>query len=148
MKGFLLLVIVLLTTSSVYANQEKNDPLLFEKLFADWTKAFNNKDIVNSCDLFSKSVIANYRGIPPKDYVAICDGFKKIFKEKNRKYRYRFTLHEIYQSFNLAAIRITWYLTVTEKNKPTMVSQDEGMDVLQKNKDGRWKIVNYLAYEK
>lgn len=128
-------------------NTHKEDHQLFERLFTDWTAAFNRKDVTGSCQLFSKSVIANYQGIPEKNYTSICDGFKKIFNMNEQRYHYSFKLHDVYRSGNLAAVRITWYLRVYEDGKLKSRTQDEGMDVFEKNEAGSWQIVNYIGYE-
>ena len=124
----------------------EKDTALFQSLFTDWTKAFNQKDLEKSCALFAKNMVGNYRGIPQKDYSSICEGFKKIFQEANKQYQYQFKLHQVYRSQNLAAVRITWYLTITENGKEISKIQDEGMDILEQNAEGKWQIVNYLAY--
>jgi ketosteroid isomerase-like protein len=133
---------------TTYAKDEIDSHRLFDKLFADWTAAFNRKDISKTCHLFSKSVIANYQGVPPKDYAAICDGFKKIFTKSNLRYQYSFKLHQVYRSEALAVVRITWYLRIYEKGKLKSITQDEGIDIFQKNNQGQWQIVNYLSYGK
>ncbi|MHB1948462.1 MAG: YybH family protein [Gammaproteobacteria bacterium] len=140
-------VLALLFTSTGFADQNKNDRMLFEGIFTVWTDAFNHKNLAGSCRLFAKSVTADYQGVPQKNYAAICGGFKKIFKEPHRQYRYTFKLHQVYRSGNLATVRITWYLRLDEKGKKTIVTQDEGLDVLQRNSQGEWQIVNYVGYE-
>jgi len=118
----------------------------FTALFEHWTTAFNHKDLSATCALFAKNVSANYRGTPRKNYASICGGFKKIFHDPNKQYRYQFRLHQIYRSQNLAAVRITWYLQMLEKGKSLVHTQDEGLDVMRKNQ-GQWQIVNYVGYQ-
>lgn len=131
--------------SPCVAKEKDNSTQLFHHIFSSWTKAFNHKDLANSCDLFSKKVTANYQGAPPKDYQSICSSFKKIFQEK-RNYKYHFKLHQIYRSGNWASVRITWYLTISEHGKIISQTIDEGLDVFEQDQKGHWKIVNYLAY--
>lgn len=119
----------------------------FEKLFQAWTDSFNRKDLPGSCSLFSKKVVADYRGVPRKNFTSICDGFKKVFAEENKSYKYSFKLHDVYTSGNLAAIRITWHLTITEQGKPPSKVVDQGLDVLERDKSGHWQIINYVAYQ-
>ena len=121
---FNLFIFLLVLSTNVFAES-------FETIFSNWTDAFNRKDLINSCRLFSKDITAHYQGTPVKNYNSICDGFKKIFQE-SRKYQYRFKLHEIYRSNNLAAVRITWYLQVTENGKIISKIQDEGIDIFQR----------------
>ena len=129
------------------ANEEQGDTLIFQTLFEKWTDAFNRKDLGGSCSLFSNTVAASYRGQPEKNFDSICNGFKKIFAETKRSYRYRFKVHHVYRSGNLAAVRITWYLTVVEDGKLKSLTEDQGMDILEKNESGNWQIVNYVAYD-
>lgn len=124
------------------------DIAVLEKLVKDWTAAFNKKDLNATCSLFSKHIIADYRGLPQKNHAAICDGFKKIFADKLQRYEYKYKIHNIYRLGDLAAIRITWYLHVFQGDKEIATIQDEGMDVLMKNDKDQWQIINYLAYQK
>lgn len=139
----ILWLIALFITQNLYAAQ---DAKLFEKIFTDWTYAFNHQDLKGSCELFSKNVVADYRGVPKKDYSSICEGFKKIFKEKNNRYQYKFHIHHVYLENHLAAIRITWYLEIWKDKKLINQTQDEGIDIFIQNEKGEWKIVNYLGY--
>lgn len=118
------------------------------QLFTNWTRAFNHRELKPSCNLFSKELTATYRGYPEKNYQTICNGFKKIFADQQIQYQYKFKIHQIYTNENLAAVRITWYLNTYRNNKLQASIQDEGLDVLRKEKDGEWRIVNYLGYEK
>ena len=122
-----------------------NNSEQFNYLFQSWTDAFNKKQLSQTCALFSKNVTALYQGIPSKDYSSICNGFKKIFNQKKMKYQYDFKIHRIYCEARLAVVRITWYLKIFDQKKLVNVVQDEGMDVLTKDK-GHWQIINYIAF--
>jgi ketosteroid isomerase-like protein len=128
------------------ANQQYHQT--FNKLFSAWTNAFNHKELQAACDLFAKSVVADYRDTPQKNYQMICDGFKKVFSDASHRYRYRFKLHDIYQSGNLAVARITWYLEIYQGDILISTTQDEGIDIFQQNEHGQWQIIMYLAYDK
>ncbi|KTD04657.1 hypothetical protein [Legionella feeleii] len=141
-----LLVLLALLCSQVAFGAISQERMIFKKLFTNWTTAFNHRELAKSCNLFSVHVVADYRGISRKNYTSICNGFKKIFADDIRKYHYSFKLHEIYQSEFLAAVRITWYLKITNKNGRVTHVQDEGLDILEKNSKGEWKIINYLSY--
>lgn len=138
------LLIGIFSLSVTAATQEENNQL-FEKIFADWTTGFNQKNLTMSCGLFSKEVIANYRGIPTKNYADICNGFKTIFNDQQAHYYYRFKIRQVYRQESLAAVRITWFLTIKHEQKTNEI-QDEGLDILQKNANHQWQIINYLGY--
>ena len=143
---FLLLFAWFVLTTVSAAAADQNDGVIFEDLFKKWTDAFNRKDIVGSAGLFSRKVVADYQGVPRKNYTTIYYGFKKIFGETKQQYKYRFKLRDLYRSGDLAAVRITWYLDISEEGKPTTTVEDQGLDVLQRNKDGTWQIINCIAY--
>lgn len=145
-SSLLFLLIVFSGFSNLYAANENNDFALFEKIFTDWTVAFNQKKLAPTCALFSKSLIANYQAAPQKNYTSICEGFKKIFREPEKSYQYHFKLNQVYRSGNLAAARITWYLQVYEHEKLISEIQDEGLDVFLKDSHNQWKIVNFVGY--
>ena len=132
----------------VTPSSQSKDKAELEKVIKDWTTGFNKKDLNASCALFSKSVVADYRGYKERDYKAICSEFKKIFANKNMRYEYRYKIHNIHRYGNLAAIRITWYLHVFKDGKEVSAVQDEGMDILEKDDNDQWKIINYIAYQK
>lgn len=138
-------MLLLMPTSPLYAEQ-KSDVTIFQALFEKWTYSFNHQNLPATCNLFSPALSANYQGVAAKNYASICAGFKKIFQETQRHYHYRFKLHHVYHCHDLAVARMTWYLQINEQGKPTSLTRDEGIDVLQKNKQGQWQIVNYLAY--
>lgn len=140
--------LLILLWSQVVTSSTRGDRAIFEKLFAAWTIAFNSRELAKSCNLFSVGVVADYRGIRRKNYTSICDGFKKVFADTSRRYHYSFKLHEIYQSGPLAAVRITWYLKITNKNGSVLHIQDEGLDILERGGKSEWKIINYLGYAK
>lgn len=145
----LLFICLLLSSSSmIHGNihSKEEDILIFEKLFSDWSEAFNKKDLTKTCDLFSKTMTATYQGSPEKNYQSVCNKFKELFNQKNKQYQYRFEIHQVYRSLDLAVVRITWYLTVDELGKKTAVIQDEGLDVLQQDAEKQWKIVNFLGF--
>jgi len=141
---------LVLTVPGAQAKAGDDDRAMFQALYQRWTDAFNRKDLAGSCALFSPNLVADYRGVPRKNYATIKGGFEKTFARFNSNCKYSFKLHEIYRSGNLAAVRVTWYLTVTERGKPasSVTTQDEGLDVLEKGRDGRWQIVNFLGYER
>lgn len=141
-------ILTIVLAKPLCAQTGRGDYLMFNRIFEDWTAAFNRKDLSKSCALFSKSVTADYQGARPKTYSSICEGFGKIFADGHRRYRYRFKLHHVYRSGDLAVARITWYLSIYEHNRRISVTRDEGLDVFQRNPLGKWEIVYYLAYER
>ena len=103
----------------------------FNQIFTAWSDAFNHQDLKKTCDLFSKNLVFEFQDAPIKNYNQVCNNFKKIFNEKNRRYHYAYKIHHIYAENNLAAIRITWFLKIDENGKTISNSREEGMDVFR-----------------
>ena len=125
---------------------DAEDLAAFQALFRTWTKAFNEKKFPEVCNLFSRSLIADYQGAPTKDYATICNGFERIFKQTGIAYHNDFKIHRIYRSNDQAAVRITWYLDVYKEGAHLSSIQEEGLDVFQQQESGKWEIVNFIAY--
>lgn len=141
----LLLASGALASSAAHADATE-DQATFQAIFSDWTHAFNEKRFPEVCDLFSPALVADYQGAQKKDYSSICNGFKKIFAEQGVVYHNDFRIHQVYRANDLAAVRITWYLDVRKDGSPESAVQEEGLDVFQRQEDGKWKIVNFIAY--
>lgn len=134
-----------LLSSHILATAQPSDREIFDTIFKAWTSSFNQRDLTGTCNLFAKSLVADYQGTPQKNYVSICQGFEKIFKETDTHYYYRYQLRDVYRSGDLAAVRITWYLSAIKNNKKLPDVQDEGIDIFKKQ-NGKWEIINYIGY--
>jgi uncharacterized protein (TIGR02246 family) len=130
----------------VEARANSSDAATFDKLFADWTQAFNRKDLKATVSLFSKDCVSSNPGAPHKDYAAICGLFKSLFGQTEKTYQYRYKIQNVYRSGDLATVRITWYLDITKDGKLLAKSEEQGIDIFQKNDKGVWQIVNFIAY--
>jgi ketosteroid isomerase-like protein len=141
----LLIAVGAMFVSRAHANPAE-DQATFQAIFSAWTQAFNEKRFPAVCDLFSKALTADYQGAPSKDYSSICSGFEKIFLEKGVAYHNDFRIHQIVRADNVAAVRITWYLDVYKEGAHFSSVQEEGLDVFRQQENGKWEIVNFIAY--
>ena len=142
----ILLNCILTLMSPVEAKSNPTDALMFDRLFADWTQAFNNKNLEATSNLFSKDCVSSNPGAPHKDYAAICGLFKTLFAQTEKTYHYRYKIQDVYRSGDLATVRITWYLDISKDGKLISKSEEQGIDIFQKNVNGVWQIVNFIAY--
>lgn len=122
------------------------DSKSFDKLYADWTAAFNKKDMVGTMSIFSPTCVASLPDATHKTYDQIDAGFKKLFADKSKSYKYTYDVHNIYHTGDLAAVRITWHLATYENGKLLEKNNEHGLDVLQRDKKGAWQIVNWVAF--
>jgi steroid delta-isomerase len=113
-----------------------------------WTADFNARDERRICDLFSRALRYDYRGFPERDYDSLCTLLRRSLADPDKRYRYQLQIKEILVSGELAAVRLTWRLTVTGAGAaPGAQSVEPGLDLFRKEADGRWRIVRYIAYE-
>jgi uncharacterized protein (TIGR02246 family) len=145
-KIFLTLAIVLACQSSAWADTSSVDRKSFDKLYSDWTESFNKKDLVGTMKIFAPTCVASLPDATHKTYDQIDQGFRKLFADKEKSYQYTYDVHNIYQNGDLAAVRITWHLTVNEKGKVVDKTNEHGLDVLQRDTHGAWQIVNWVAF--
>jgi ketosteroid isomerase-like protein len=144
----LFLLVLFIVVQPLTYGQVATDPdaATFDKLFAIWTDAFNRKDLIGACKLFSPDCIASSPDDPSRNYSSIRTGFKKLFALKDKIYQYKYKIHNIYRSGDLATVRITWYLKIYDHDKLISESQEQGIDIFKRNKIGKWEIVNFIAY--
>jgi steroid delta-isomerase len=92
--------------------------------------------------------VAQYRGQPERGYDALCDLLKRSLADRGKSYRYALAIKEILAAGDLAAVRLTWTLTVRDKESGReTTSVEPGLDVFRRQADGSWKISRYLGYE-
>lgn len=111
---------------------------------AEWTTAFNNGDKATACDLFSKTLVSDYRGQGEAGYEARCALISKALDDKARRFRYAADIKEVIVSGDLAVVRLTWTLTIEPGGAKSV---EPGLDVFAREPDGKWRIVRYMAYE-
>ena len=113
---------------------------------AQWTADFNAGRADKVCTLFSTELRANVRDAPERDYAALCDLLTRSLGDRSRTYSYALDLKEIKVWSNVAVVRLVWTLTVRQGDKVT-TSVEPGMDIFERQGDGSWKIVRFMAYE-
>jgi len=110
-----------------------------------WTADFNAGSKAAACDLFSKTLIADYRGAPETDYAARCRLLERAIDNPTHRFHYADPLiKEIIVEGDLAVVRIEWTETVTPGDI-TLI--EPGMDIFRKETDGKWRIIRYIAYD-
>lgn len=108
-----------------------------------WTLDFNAGKKAEACDLFSKSLVSDFRGQGEAGYEQRCAIISRALGDTSRKLRYAMDIREIIVEGPLAIVRLTWTLTVTPGDE---VSIEPGLDVFRKEDDGQWRIIRYMAY--
>src|SRR5262249_10497049 len=99
------------------------------------------------CGLFSTDLRYDFRGFPERNYTDICGGLRRALTDRTRRYAYALAVKEVLGSGDLAIVRLTWTLTITQPVAPPKVSQEHGIDVFKRQANGTWKIIRYIAYD-
>jgi len=118
-----------------------------ESTLTRWMADFNAGKADCICDLFAAEVRADYRGFPTRDHRAVCDLLTKSLADESRTYRYGLNIKEILVFGDVAVVRLIWTLTIQEQDGKAITSVEPGMDIFQRQADGAWKIIRYMAYE-
>ena len=140
-----LLLVVLSALPAVAQSSAEAD---IRAAFAQWTADFNARRADKVCDLFARSLISNYRGVPERGYDRQCKILNEALTGNDRHYHYALTIKEILVFGEIAIARIVWTLTIrdTATGKDTTVIEP-GLDVFRKDPDGKWRIFRYIAYD-
>jgi steroid delta-isomerase len=111
-----------------------------------WMADFNAGKTERVYDLFATDVRADFRGHPTRDHKAVCDLLTKSLTDPSRVYRYALDIKEILVFGDVALVRLVWTLTI-KNSDGEIKSVEPGLDFFQRQADGTWKIVRYMAYE-
>lgn len=129
------------------ALSEENPETAIRDALASWTSAFNQGRPEEVCGLFAPELRYDYRGFHERDFDDICARLKRSLADTSRKYTYGLDIKEVLVSGDLAVVRLSWHLTVTEAGGKKMRTVEPGMDVFARQPNGSWKIIRYLSYE-
>jgi uncharacterized protein (TIGR02246 family) len=113
----------------------------------EWMANFNAGRADKICGLFATDLRADFRGQPERDYDGLCKLLKRSLADKEKTFSYALDIKEIAVFGDIAVVRLVWTLTVKQKDGGETKSVEPGMDVFQKQADGNWRIVRYMAYE-
>ena len=114
-----------------------------------WKDDFNAGRADKVCDLFARDLRADFRGQPERGYDALCRLLRRSLADRARAYSYALAIKEILVWGDTAVVRLTWTLTVRPRDGGRVTTSVEpGLDVFRRQRDGHWRIIRYLAYEK
>jgi len=147
MTVFPVLAVLLLSLLGSGPSQAGSAATEIESTLDRWMADFNAGKTEQICDLFAADVRADYRGYPTRDHQAVCDLLTKSLTGTTRSYRYALDIKEIAVFGDVAVVRLVWTLTIKEQDGGEIKSVEPGMDVFQRQADGSWRIVRYMAYE-
>ena len=111
-----------------------------------WTQAFNARQADKTCGIFSEDLRYKFAEIPDRGYNDICTALHRSLGDETHRSHYTLDLREILVYSDIAVVRLIWTLDESKGSSVTVRSLEPGMDIFQRQKDGSWKIIRYLAY--
>jgi uncharacterized protein (TIGR02246 family) len=141
-------ILSLAVASAAMAQSDTPDQAAIRRALTQWMEDFNAGRADKVCDLFAPDLIAQYRGQPERGYQQLCALLERSLADRGKSYRYALAIKEILVEGDLAAVRLTWTLTVRGKDAADATATEEpGLDIFRRQADGSWKISRFLAYE-
>lgn len=138
--------LVLAVAATVAQADPAEDIEAIRERLLEWREAFNARDAVGACDLFSPDLTYAVPGIPQGNYETMCGNFKTLFEKPGPKLAYSEpAIHEIFFSGDIGVVRLTWTLT-TEADGKHETSTEEGLDIFRRQPDGEWSIARFVAF--
>jgi ketosteroid isomerase-like protein len=110
-----------------------------------WTQAFNARQADKTCGIFSEELRYKFGEIRDRGYNDICAALHRSLGDETHRSHYTLDLREILVYGDIAIVRLIWTLDES-KGGSNVRSLEPGMDIFQRQKDGSWKIIRYLAY--
>lgn len=114
---------------------------------SDWKDQFNARNSSVVCGLFAPDLIAMFQGQPVRKFSEVCALLRRSLNDATRHYHYGLEIKDVFASGDLGAVRLVWTLTVTGKDGAVLeTSVEPGIDIFQRQPDGKWKIARYLCF--
>src|SRR6516162_4053398 len=115
------------------ARAETPDQAAIRTALTGWMADFNAGRQDRVCDLFSPELRYDYRGFPERGYKDICELLHRSLAKPDKKFAYAVDIKEILVFGDLAIVRLTWTLTVSDMSTAAPATTHEpGLDVFQR----------------
>jgi len=146
MNRFVLFAAASLLTLAGPARADEDATAAIRATLEQWRLDFNARRAEHICDLFSPELIYDIQGLPEQNYTLLCDRLNKALADQTRKFDYGLRIKEIIVTGKIAIVRLTWISTLTGADGASVTDDEQGLDVFEKQADGSWKIIRYIAY--
>lgn len=141
-------VALAVTASVATGARAANDPAsAIRTALEQWRLDFNARRPAHICDLFAPGLRYDFQGLPEQTYPLLCARLRRALADPAKRFQYGLRIKEVIVSGSLAVVRLTWISTVTLPDGKATTQDEPGLDVFQRQPDGRWTIIRYIAYE-
>lgn len=114
--------------------------------FKKWVKAYDGHDLAGTMAIFARDVRFEFQGSAEKGWKELEQSYIRSFARPGQS-TWVPTWDQMLVSGNLATVFSTWRGVVTPPNgKPEVRAENRGVDVLERGKDCRWRIVHSLSF--
>ena len=141
------ILIAIIASIAAWPAHASDAAVEIENALKQWRADFNAGRADKVCGLFAPDLRADFRGQPERGYDGLCDLLKRSLADKEKTFSYGLDVKEILVFGDVAVVRLDWTLTVKDSDGRESTSVEPGMDIFQKQADGTWRIVRYMAYE-
>jgi ketosteroid isomerase-like protein len=141
-----LLALLAISVGSTELRADEDPAADIRAALEQWRADFNARRAARICDLFAPGLRYDFQGLPEQNYTLLCDRLHRALADHTKTLRYGLNIKEVITSGTLAVVRLTWISTVTGSDGRSMTDNEPGLDVFQRQTDGSWKIILYLAY--
>jgi steroid delta-isomerase len=115
------------------ARAETPDQAAIRAALTGWMADFNVGRHDRVCDLFSPELRYDYRGFPERGYRELCELLHRSLSKQEKKFAYAVDIREILVFGDLAIVRLTWTLKVTDMAPAAAATTEEpGLDVFRR----------------
>jgi steroid delta-isomerase len=111
-----------------------------------WRLDFNARKTDRICDLFATELRYDFQGLPEQNYEQLCARLNKALADTARTFNYGLDVKEVIVRGSFAVVRLTWISTLTTADGKSETANEPGLDVFERQPDGAWKIIRYIAY--
>ena len=111
-----------------------------------WRLDFNARRDARICDLFAPDLRYDFQGLPEQNHTLLCERLHRALADRTKTFQYGLRIKEVIVSGRLAVVRLTWISNLTGADGRTTSDEEPGLDVFQRQPDGNWRIIRYIAY--
>jgi steroid delta-isomerase len=112
-----------------------------------WMQAYNTRQADKVCGIFSGDLRYKFGEVPDRGYNDVCPALHRLLGDETHRSHYTLDLREILVYGDIAVVRLIWTLDSSQAgSSATVRTLEPGMDIFQRQSDGTWKIIRYLAY--
>ena len=127
---------LLLCQSSALTASEEADAAAIRREYEEWVRAYEQKDLARTMEIFAPDVISTFAGAPDNNVNAIRHSYEKSFAAAGSPRQWKPVDLEIGASGDLAYALADWQLLENGSVRQT----NRSIDVLKRNGD-KWKII-------